>query len=670
MESSVPSTSKAKPTNSKSNREKGNAKKKKQKDEGSQSSLRDFVIPTKSDKKKRKEKEKKMSVTKSGMKEKHVKKKKKKDKDKKLLKNGTENFTKIKEIDSKKKGKEKAGKSSIINSDIDCTYIKKKKGKSEESQSNNVTNYVLEQHNASNKEEGMDKAGTSTVSRNENAQNGPQKDKRKGKESKSTATNSESELNDQKKTRGKDSKESGSSATDSREHQIIPKKRKGNSEAKPGSSKKRKKDGSPQQSHEERGSSEDAFLLQHPHLANHIKGQLNCEGVDATSFMAMSNMVKECVLQEKWEDANRVLCTMCLYQTPNVECLWKFGAHVLQNHPSGNAELVEDLYRFVRKINMTNPYQKKLEHALFLLRENRMKDAFTTLTEMWGVSGRWVEQQSNQPEIRKKMNSAYTGLMGYCQWLEKRKNGGDDDRGEIVIKEATLRKRALNNLGKFNDDPGVWDIFITKQVEMLEAKENNVGKAEELLNNYLSQNPGNPNAHVYLYQFLKRHNKTKKLKPVLKKLATILPAEDYTLEYVNLLLEQKKGSADSAEVLPMLFKMADYSTCRYNTALWETLLEHVIAVVESRSKQAKALLKECWSRRKSWWTRYHFDKHGASESVKKNPDVAQRKAILASIFFGSSYSFVQKVQEAIQKIKPELSEELENEISLWCHPAL
>nr|XP_054758143.1 TATA box-binding protein-associated factor RNA polymerase I subunit A-like isoform X2 [Lytechinus pictus] len=474
-----------------------------------------------------------------------------------------------------------------------------------------------------------------------------------------------SEQQDPLNTKGKDLKESNSSASDLAKDKKA-KKRKVSSEVYPDRSKRRKEVRSPQQTLEEKRALEDAFLFQHTHISNYIRGELYSEVYEGSSFTAMSSMLKECILQEKWEDSIKILCALCTYQRPDIECLWKFGAHVLQNHPDSNAEQIEDLYRFVRKINTANPYQKKLEHALFLLRQERMKDALTTLSEMWPASKQFANKESNQPEIRKKLISANAGLIEYCQWHEKTKGRGDDE----VVEDATLRKRALTNLGKFNNDPGVWDIFITKQVEMLEIKEGSINKAEQILNNYLSNNPGNPNAHVYLYQFIKRNKptNTNKLKTLLKKLATLLPASEYTLEYVDLL--EKTESAELAEVLPLIFNMADYSTCRYHIALWKTLVEHILPVVESKDKPAKAILKKCWSSRKSWWTSYHFDKHGVAEMANRHPEIAVQKAILAAIFYGSNYPFVRKVQKAIQEIRPELSKELENETSLWSNPAV
>ncbi|OWK08587.1 TAF1A [Cervus elaphus hippelaphus] len=66
--------------------------------------------------------------------------------------------------------------------------------------------------------------------------------------------------------------------------------------------------------------------------------------------------------------------------------------------------------------------------------------------------------------------------------------------------------------------PGVWDPFVKSYVEMLEFYGDRDG-AREVLNNYAYDEkfPSNPNAHVYLYNFLKREKAPReKLISVLK----------------------------------------------------------------------------------------------------------------------------------------------------------
>ena len=58
----------------------------------------------------------------------------------------------------------------------------------------------------------------------------------------------------------------------------------------------------------------------------------------------------------------------------------------------------------------------------------------------------------------------------------------------------------------------------------------------------------------------------------------LLPAEDYTLDFVEIL--EKTDLAKPGDVLPPLFKMADYSSCSHNLAMWKLLAKHVAAALE------------------------------------------------------------------------------------------
>ena len=43
----------------------------------------------------------------------------------------------------------------------------------------------------------------------------------------------------------------------------------------------------------------------------------------ASSFAQMSDMLKECMLGQRWDEASEILRAMCLYQTPETDYQWK-----------------------------------------------------------------------------------------------------------------------------------------------------------------------------------------------------------------------------------------------------------------------------------------------------------------------------------------------------------
>lgn len=417
--------------------------------------------------------------------------------------------------------------------------------------------------------------------------------------------------------------------------------------------------------------SEDSNKIKQPQLVSALKGQFYLQAQESSSATAMTAMLKECLLGQRWAEANDILNTMCLYQTPVIDSLWKCGAYVMQNHPNSNPELVENLLRMVRTMSPDDQTQKRLEHALYLLSQDKIDDAFNTITDITRKDVKRHTTKDHQNEEWKLRMFAYTGMIEYYHWLkELEKTGNDDDQEPKVSKTADIYSRkAMTNLDKVTTRPGVWDIFIRKHAEILESK-GDFAKLEKLLTRYQEKHPTNPNALVYLYEFRKKHHPTytEALKDVLKKLTSLLPAESYTLEYITLLEETDSGTL--SEVLPALFNMADYSSCYSDAPLWTSLAEHVITIVESKDKASKKLLKDCWDCRKPWWTKYHFDQLDAPDLVRKHRRTAAQKAILASVFFGSDFPFVQKVLSRLKKTKPKAAQKLDKEIALWNQPAL
>ncbi|XP_071482001.1 TATA box-binding protein-associated factor RNA polymerase I subunit A-like [Diadema antillarum] len=300
-----------------------------------------------------------------------------------------------------------------------------------------------------------------------------------------------------------------------------------------------------------------------------IEDDLFQESQESSSMEAMLALLKECMLAQKWEEASRILQTICLYQHPDTVYHWKCGTHVLQNHPQGSRELVEQLLQRMTKINNRNRQKKRLEHALYHLSQGELKRAHDTISQRLPFMAGSTD--AAQEDFWEHMASLYKGLIEYILWCEeKRKVAGE----ETSDSADTHAKNALKEWNLKFDEPGVWDVFVTKAVEIHESLGDiNVGL--ELLESYCRTHPGNPNAHVYLYNYCKEHqpdNKAKLLQ-ILKKLTSLLPAEKYTLEYAELV--------DSPSVvLPALFNMLDYTTCSSDTAAWRALGKCVLDVLK------------------------------------------------------------------------------------------
>ena len=152
------------------------------------------------------------------------------------------------------------------------------------------------------------------------------------------------------------------------------------------------------------------------------------------------------------------------------------------------------------------PYQKELllDFAMYLVKHN------SDITEAQELLTAKLSDKSFQSSV---LLRGYSGLFAYLSWkkcklqLEKRGLDVEDLGGWIHEAEGTTvinlqrqmgfhGKQALALFGNLVEHGGVWDIFVTKQVELLKYY-NKSDEVRRILERYKEKNPENPNAHRY-----------------------------------------------------------------------------------------------------------------------------------------------------------------------------
>lgn len=152
------------------------------------------------------------------------------------------------------------------------------------------------------------------------------------------------------------------------------------------------------------------------------------------------------------------------------------------------------------------PYQKELllDFAMYLVKHN------SDITEAQELLTAKLSDKSFQTSA---LLRAYCGLFAYLSWkkcklqLEKRELDVEDLGGWIHEAEGTTvtnlqrqmgfrGKQALALFGNLVENGGVWDIFVTKQVELLKYY-NKSDEVKRILKRYKEKNAQNPNAHRY-----------------------------------------------------------------------------------------------------------------------------------------------------------------------------
>ncbi|KAF3850041.1 hypothetical protein F7725_019760 [Dissostichus mawsoni] len=366
--------------------------------------------------------------------------------------------------------------------------------------------------------------------------------------------------------------------------------------------------------------------------------------------------IRDALLHHRWQEAAEYMA--CYPQI--------ISAEILHHHPKSKLEDYNNIYERMKHSGVRHYLMICLEHSFHLLLNGHIEEAKRQLS----VSESWRYGKESAAQFqRTKLIQAYRSLLDYIIWCDKKFTHSSTEHSDFADNQDIRNyfRTASVNLKEILKNPGVWDPFILSYVEMLEFYEDQE-EALKVLNDYAYDNsfPPNPNAHVYLYQYLKRCDTAeKKLMKVLKVLHVLVPSHELMLEYISFLLQSEKSS-DLQKALGVVLEMLDFACWRSNLDVWKRLeaiiqklqleyVEDVCKIVGSVCKRLPFffichifLLKQMFqyifvysnrkdwkdvvftkmAERQGWWPALHFTNFHASKDSEENPELMQVKAPL------------------------------------------
>ncbi|XP_042538268.1 TATA box-binding protein-associated factor RNA polymerase I subunit A [Dipodomys spectabilis] len=384
----------------------------------------------------------------------------------------------------------------------------------------------------------------------------------------------------------------------------------------------------------------------------------------AQTTSACLSFIQEALLKHQWQRAAefmhsylQVLEDLDSHKRQAApEIIWKLGSEILFYHPKSNVETFNTFADRMKNIGVLNYLKISLQHALYLLHHGMLEDANRNLSqaETW----RYGEKSASQ-EIIMNLVQAYKGLLQYYTWSKKKMELSKLDKNDYAY--STKSRNILNqswktstHIGALIKIPGVWDPFVKSYVEMLEFYGDHDG-ARKVLTNYAydAKFPSNPNAHIYLYNFLKREKAPKaKLLSVLKILYEIVPSHQLMLEF-HVLLRKSEKEEHRKLGLEVLFGLLDFAGCTKNITAWKYLAKYLKQIL---IQNHPTWVQEQWNSRKTWWPAFHFSYFWAKCDWKEDTDLACEKAFVAGILLGKGcryfrYILKQDHQVLRKKIK-------------------
>ncbi|KAM4812720.1 TATA box-binding protein-associated factor RNA polymerase I subunit A [Urocitellus parryii] len=382
----------------------------------------------------------------------------------------------------------------------------------------------------------------------------------------------------------------------------------------------------------------------------------------AQTTSACLNFIQEALLKHEWQQAAEYMYSYLqtledsdTYKKQAApEVIWRLGSEILFYHPKSNVETFNTFADRMKNIGVLNYVKISLQHALYLMHHGMLEDANRNLSqaETW----RYGEKSSSQ-EILINLVQAYKGLLQYYTWSKKKAELSKLDENDYAYSSATQSmlsdswKTSVNICGLIKT-PGVWDPFVKSYVEMLEFY-GDQDEARKILTNYAYDEkfPSNPNAHIYLYSFLKKEKAPRaKLLSVLKNLYQIVPSHRLMLEFHMLLRKSEKEELRKLG-LKVLFGVLDFAGCTKNITAWKYLARYLRQLL---MENRLAWVQEEWSSRKSWWPTFHFSYFWAKSDWKEDADLTCEKAFVAGILLGKGcryFRYILKQDHQVLKKK-------------------
>ena len=368
-------------------------------------------------------------------------------------------------------------------------------------------------------------------------------------------------------------------------------------------------------------------------------GDIDVSHVNTTQNLFLQ--LRECLLSNRWQQVTQLLYAIVSGNLNST--VYNVGSEIAHQGFAGGDQLMKGFVRDLTSVQDINYMQVVLEFMLYLLTQNRYEEIQQTKRST-GPAVQRAYIQILQPETKNLM-LAYEGVMYYIQWkaeLSQYKelcNREEDclsslgeDSYQMAASLKTMADNALLCFSATHHQPGVWDIFLKCELELLKESAS-INKAIQLLEDYIKDNPTNPWPKQQLILLCGTDHDDKKLQ-LLKSVCEKDPSHPYALDLYALLKE--KGEP----CLHILFDVLDFERWQHEYKPWHLLSQHLTAL----NKSAKVLLDavgDIWEERASWWADYHFTTYNLTAS---KPHVRECKLKVAELLLkGKELSDLRKV---------------------------
>ncbi|RUS73236.1 hypothetical protein EGW08_018995 [Elysia chlorotica] len=338
-------------------------------------------------------------------------------------------------------------------------------------------------------------------------------------------------------------------------------------------------------------------------------------------------LLRECLLTHQWGKALKLVEAMSRDMTSSDSTIWKVGTACLLQMGESKSRLLRQFVKQVATLRSISVVEVLVEFLLFLLTQGNLSEAQDLMLDLRQNSRHIGTTRDPKRKSAQSLFEAYQGLIMYAQWKQAVHAQQQDEfhlsqdlmssQQSVSVSEPKLvADAAIESLSSVQDRPGVWDVFISRVVEM-QTFYGNVEAARDLLTDYAAKNPNNPNSHLYLYKLeTSTSNRPEFRKKYLKDLIRLDPCNPLAIELYNLTEEEQSS-------VSLLFDFLDFDHCSNNLAVLDLLALRLNSISQSATLERE--VKGCWDIRRSWWPstvlKEARDKRSHSKTKPSDPDI-------------------------------------------------
>ncbi|XP_060571125.1 TATA box-binding protein-associated factor RNA polymerase I subunit A-like isoform X2 [Ruditapes philippinarum] len=300
-------------------------------------------------------------------------------------------------------------------------------------------------------------------------------------------------------------------------------------------------------------------------------------------------LIRGYLLNHRWSEALQILENIVQIPLGSSNTVWKVGTELMSMEGDENRDLIQHLFRKIRGVSEMNEKEVLMEYVAYLLHIGDDEEACTVMQEVRKRHGLKKITSEEREKYTDHMHKAYLGLLWYLEWkkylklheeTEAKCDGSkqsdnlsqhmmNSQKQSMAIQMENFCEKAKQCFNELKEYPGIWDIFITKHAELL-TWQNKEMDAFAVLKNYCEKNPGNLNAHKYLYIYCKEHFPEHEDKiSSLQTIAKLSPSYSLLLDLCTHLIED----GDIISAVPLLFSLLDYSCWQSIEKPWRIMSE-------------------------------------------------------------------------------------------------